>query len=181
MKTRFPEHQLGAGTLGYKGETREYYDSKRGLWAVTRWVIVGLLLLVGAMFAWASTAPVVTATVVSATEQPGTATNLVVVRLPDATVGTVVLANISTPVPGGTTQVRLLPFDRIAPEDGNGLGRSAAVVLLTIGLGMAAYSAYRVVRPKPLVTTVLAPDDAYDLAPREGVHRSAAYDRAPGV
>ena len=55
MKTRFPEHQLGAGTLGYKGETREYYDSKRGLWAITRWVIVGLLLLVGAMFAWAST------------------------------------------------------------------------------------------------------------------------------
>ena len=91
MKTRFPEHQLGAGTLGYKGETREYYDSKRGLWAVTRWVIVGLLLVVGAMFAWASSAPVVSATVVSATEQPGTATNLVVVRLPDATVGTVVV------------------------------------------------------------------------------------------
>lgn len=181
MKTRFPEHQLGAGTLGYKGETREYYDSKRGLWAVTRWVIVGLLLVVGAMFAWASSAPVVSATVVSATEQPGTATNLVVVRLPDATVGTVVLANISTPAAGGTTQVRLLPFDRIAPEDGSGLGRSAAVVLLTIGVGMAAYSAYRVVRPKPLVTTVLAPDDAYDLAPREGVHRSAAYDRSPGV
>ena len=32
MKTRFPEHQLGAGTLGYKGETREYYDLER-LWS----------------------------------------------------------------------------------------------------------------------------------------------------
>ena len=181
MKTRFPEHQLGAGTLGYKGETREYYESKRGLWAITRWVIVGLLLLVGAMFAWASTAPVVTATVVSATEQPATGSNLVVVRLPDATVGTLVLPNISTPAPGGTTLVRLLPFDRIAPEDGNGFGHSAAVVFLTIGLGMAAYSAYRVVRPKPVYTTVLAPDDAYDLAPRQGLSRSAAYDRSSGA
>ncbi|HET7900340.1 MAG TPA: hypothetical protein VFL59_04080 [Candidatus Nanopelagicales bacterium] len=178
MKTRFPEHQLGQGTLGYKGETREYYDSKRGLWAVTRWVIVGLLLAVGAMFLWASTAPVVQASVVSVTEQPATGTNVVVVRLPDESVGTVVLSTVGTPAVGGTTAVRLLPFGRIAPEDGNGVGRSAAVVLLTAGLVMGAYSAYRLVRPKPAVTTVLAPDDAYDLAPRQGTHRSAAYDRS---
>ncbi len=166
MKTRFPEHQLGQGTLGYQGETREYYDSKRGLWAVTRWVVVAVLLVVGGMFLWASTAPVVEATVVSATEQPATGTNLVVVRLPDATVGTVVLPNIATPPVGGTTDVRVTLVGRLAPADGDGAGRSAAVVLLTAGLVMAAYSAYRVVRPKPLVTTVLAPDDAYALAPR---------------
>ncbi len=181
MKTRFPEHQLGAGTLGYKGETREYYDSKRGLWAITRWVIVGLLLLVGGLFLWSSNAPVVQATVVSATEQPNTGTDLVVVRLPDTTVGTIVLPNVATPEPGATTAVRVAPFGRLAPDDGAGGGRSAALVLLTVGLGMAAYSAYRVVRPKPVYTTVLAPDDAYDLAPRQGLHRSAAYDRSSGA
>ncbi len=165
MRTRFPEHQLGKGTLGYQGETREYYASKRGLWAVTRWVIVGLLLGFGAMFLWASAAPVVTATVVSATEQPATGTNLVVVRLPDQSVGTLVLANVATPSVGAATEVRLLPFGRIAADDGDGVGRSAAVVLLTAGLVMAAYSAFRVVRPKPRTTTVLAADDAYERAP----------------
>lgn len=165
MKPRFPEHQLGAGTLGYKGETREYYDSKRGLWAVTRWVIVAALLVVGGMFLTASTAPSVDATVVSVAEQEATGTNLVVVRTADGTVAAIAMPLTATPAPGSTTSVRLLPFGRVAADDGTDAGRSTALVLLSIGLAMAAYSAFRVVRPKPRTTTVLAADDAYDRAP----------------
>jgi hypothetical protein len=169
MKTRFPEHQLGKGTLGYHGETREYYASKHGLWAVTRWVIVALLLGTGALFLAGTTAPVVDATVVSITEQSSTGTNLVVVRTDDGTVAAVTMPLTATPAPGATTSVRLLPFGRVALEDGSNAGRSAALVLLTAGLVMAAYSAYRVRRPKQPVTTVLAPNDAYELGPRRGL------------
>ena len=166
MKTRFPEHELGKGTLGYKGETREYYDSKRGLWAVTRWVIAGLLMLVGAAFLVASRSPVVDARVVSVTADPAGGVNVVVVRTVDGTDATLTVPTSATPSVGATTSVVALPLGRVAPYDGTAPGRSTAVVLLVLGAGMAAFSCYRVLRPKAAVTTVLAADDAYDRAPQ---------------
>lgn len=161
-KVRFPEHELGKGTLGYKGETREYYDSKRGLWDVTRWVIAGVLLVVGAAFLWAAASPVVPATVVSVTERELTGTNLVVVRTADGTVAAITLPLTATPSVGAATPVRLLPLGRVAPDDGSSTGLSTAMLLLVGGAALAGFSAWRVRHPKPLVTTVLAPDDAYD-------------------
>ena len=133
MKTRFPERELGKGTLGYKGETREYYDSKRGLWDVP---------------------------------QAAEGTDVVSVRTADATTGDLVVATASAPEVGSTTSVVALPLGRLAPYDGTAPGRSTALVLLVAGGCMAAYSAYRVARPKAAVTTVLAPDDAYDRRPQ---------------
>ena len=62
------EHQIGKGTLGYKGETAEYYESKRGLWDHFRWVLAAICLLLGAAFLVASASPVVSARVVSVTD-----------------------------------------------------------------------------------------------------------------
>lgn len=166
MKTRFPERELGKGTLGYKGETREYYDSKRGLWDVARWVIVGVLLALGAAFLVASLSPVVSATVVSVTPQAAEGTDVVSVRTADGTTGDLVMATAFAPEVGSTTSVVALPLGRLAPYDGTAPGRSTALVLLVAGGCMAAYSAYRVARPKAAVTTVLAPDDAYDRRPQ---------------
>jgi hypothetical protein len=41
------EHQIGKGTLGYKGETAEYFESKRGLWDHFRWVLAAICLVLG--------------------------------------------------------------------------------------------------------------------------------------
>lgn len=166
MKTRFPEHELGKGTLGYKGETREYYDSKRGLWAVTRWVIAGVLALVGAAFLVASTSPVVDAHVVSVSPDPAGGMDHVVVRTVDGTVGELTLPVYAAPAVGGATSVVALPLGRVAPYDGTAPGRSTGLVLLAAGAGVGAFSYYRVRRPKDAATTVLAPDDAYDRAPQ---------------
>jgi hypothetical protein len=90
-----------------------------------------------------------------------------VVRTPDGSVGALTLSVTQTPSVGGTTAVRLLPGGRLAPDDGTSSGRSTAILFLTAGVSLAAFSAWRVVRPGARVTTVLAPDDAYDL------HRSS--------
>lgn len=166
MKTRFPEHELGKGTLGYHGETQEYYDSKKGLWAVTRWVVAGVLIALGAAFLVASLSPVVDATVVSSTEKPTTGTALVVVRTADGAVGAVTMALAATPSAGSAMQVQVLPLGGMAPYDGAPAGRSTAVVLLATGFGVLGFSLYRLRHPKPVVTTVIAPDDAYDRSRR---------------
>jgi hypothetical protein len=166
MKTRFPERELGKGTLGYKGETREYYDSKRGLWDVTRWVIVGVLLVLGAGFLVASASPVVDARIVSVTQDQATGLDDVVVLMPDGSQATIPAPVYAVTGVGDALQVVALPLGHVALYDGTAPGRSTGLVLLVAGACMAAYSLYRVRRPKPAVTTVLAPDDAYALRPK---------------
>ena len=62
------EHQIGRGTLGYKGETAEYYESKRGVWDHARWVLAAICLVLGTAFLVASASPVVQARVYSVTD-----------------------------------------------------------------------------------------------------------------
>ena len=178
MKVRFPEHQLGQGTLGYKGETQAYYDSKRGLWNVARWFIAAAFLILGAAFLVASSASVVPATVVSVTDDSAQGHNVVVLRTSDGVTTTVTMEYSSTPTVGSSTSAMQLPGGRIVAGDYRTEGRITGLLFVAIGLGIGGLAFWRVRHPKPRVTTVLVPDDAYDLGPRRGQSRSAAYDRA---
>jgi hypothetical protein len=162
---RFPEHSLGKGTLGYRGETAEYYESKRGLWDVARWVVAGLLLVVGAAFLAASASPVVTVTVVSVTDDGAAGTNTVVLRAPDGSSSTVAVTYASTPEVGSSQQAMELQGGRLVLGDPSLTGRIAGLVLVGIGLTMVLWAVHRIRHPRPQVTTVLAPDDAYALPP----------------
>jgi hypothetical protein len=162
---RFPEHSLGKGTLGYKGETAEYYESKRGLWDVARWVIAGLLIVVGAAFLVAAASPVVPVTVVSVTDDGGSGTSTVVLRAPDGSTSSVTVTYASTPEVGSTQQALELPGGRLVLGDPSLTGRIAGVVLVGIGLLIVLWAVRRIRHPRPRVTTVLAPDDAYALPP----------------
>ena len=71
-----------------------------------------------------------------------------------------------------------LPGGRIVAGDYRTEGRITGLLFVAIGLGIGGLAFWRVRHPKPRVTTVLVPDDAYDLGPRRGQSRSAAYDRA---
>lgn len=160
------EHQLGKGTLGYKGETAEYYESKRGLWDRFRWVLAAVFIAVGAAFLVASASPTVSATVVSVTDNPSSGTNTVVLVAPDGTTASTSVAYTDTPAVGSTRPALQLPGGRLVLGDYSAQGRGAGLLFLAIGIGIVVMAVVRIRRPKPLTTTVLVPDDTYALPPK---------------
>ena len=160
------ESWLGKGTLGYQGETAEYYESKRGLWDVARWIIAAVLIVVGAAFLVASASPIVSATVVSVTDKGVTGTTTVTLAAPDGSTSTVTVDYASTPAVGSTQQAMELPGGRLVLGDPSTTGRATGLILVVIGVAMLLWAVRRVRHPKPQATTVLAPDDAYALQPR---------------
>ncbi len=167
------EHQLGKGTLGYKGETAQYYASKRGLWDRFRWVLAAACLVIGAAFLIASFSPSVTVRVVSVTANvpsendfSSAPTNSVVLVAPDGSTTTLSVPSISTPAVGSTQQAMRLPGGRRVLGDYTNEGRGAALIFLATGAGIVLMAVWRIRRPTPLTTTVLVPDDTYALPPR---------------
>lgn len=161
----FTESWLGKGTLGYKGETAEYYDSKRGLWDRFRWVLAAICLVLGAAFLIASTSPVVSAQVLSVSDDPSAGANRVVLLTPDGATVAVTMSYVDTPAVGAAEPVMQLPGGRLVAGDYTAKGRGAAVVFLALGAGIVLRALWRIRHPRPPVTTVLVPDDTYALPP----------------
>jgi hypothetical protein len=165
------EHQLGKGTLGYKGETAEYYESKRGLWDRFRWVLAAVCLVVGAAFLVASASPIVTATVLSVTRSATddssveASTNDVVLLAPDGATTTLTLSSAGSPPVGSAQPAMQLPGGRLVLGDYSAQGRGAGLLFLALGLGIVLMALWRIRHPKPQTTTVLVPDDTYALPP----------------
>ena len=133
------EHQLGEGTIKYRGESREYYLSKAGLWRKARWVIAGILAVLGLMFVVASSAQVVQATVgsVSAPDDMGRATATLVT--PDGSSGTAGGLESLLPEVGDTVTVMVLPGGRVVLGDYTEQGRITGIAFLLIALGMVLW------------------------------------------
>lgn len=159
------EREIGKGTLGYKGETREYYESKRGLWDRARWVLAAVCLALGAAFLVASASPVVQATVSSATDNGSAGTKTVVLVAPDGATSTVTVPYVEAPTVGSTAPAMELPGGRLVLGDHSAQGRGAALVLLGLGVGITLRALWRIANPRPRTTTVLVPDDTYARPP----------------
>jgi hypothetical protein len=170
----FSEMQIGKGTLGYKGETQEYYDSKKGLWNKFRWVLTAIFLVLGALFLVAASSPIISATVISVTDQPEKGGNLVGLRTPNGTTASVVIAYTDTPAVKSTVTVMELPGGRIALGDPAETGRAAGFLFLAIGVAIGLFSIWRIRNPKTTVPGVVAPDDTYDISAhsRQGFNTS---------
>lgn len=161
------EHQIGRGTLGYKGETAEYYESKRGVWDRARWVLAAICLVLGTAFLVASASPVVQARVYSVTDDGAAGTNSVVLIAPDGATSTVTVSYADTPAVGSSKLAMELPGGRLVLGDHTAQGRSAAIVFLGLGVGIVLRALWRIRHPRPQVTTVLVPDDTYALPPHQ--------------
>ena len=159
------EHQVGKGTLGYKGETAEYYESKRGLWDRFRWVLAAICLLLGAAFLVASASPVVDAKVASVTDNGVSGTNSVVLVAPDGATSTVTIPYADTPAVGSSQPAMELPGGRLILGDHSTQGRGAALIFLALGVGIVLRALWRIRHPRPRTTTVLVPDDTYARPP----------------
>jgi hypothetical protein len=159
------EHQIGKGTLGYKGETAEYYESKRGLWDHFRWVLAAICLVLGATFFVASASPVVEARVVSLSDNAADGTNTVVLVAPDGATAAVTVAYADTPAVGASEQAMQLPGGRLILGDHSAQGRDAALIFLALGIGIVLRALWRIRHPRAQATTVLVPDDTYALPP----------------
>ena len=159
------EHQIGKGTLGYKGETAEYYESKRGLWDRARWVLVAVFLALGAAFLVASASPVIGAQVASVTDDGDSGTSYVVLVAPDGATSTVSVSHADLPDVGATEQAMQLPGGWLILGDHSAQGRGAALVLLGLGIGIVLRALWRIRHPRPREATVLVPDDTYSRPP----------------
>ncbi|HEY5137401.1 MAG TPA: hypothetical protein VIJ41_16550 [Candidatus Nanopelagicales bacterium] len=159
------EHQIGKGTLGYKGETAEYFESKRGLWDHFRWLLAAICLVLGVAFLVASASPVVAARVVSVTDDGAAGTNTVVLVAPNGATAAVTVAYADTPAVGASEQATQLPGGRLILGDHSAQGRGAALIFLALGGGIVLRAAWRIRHPRPRQTTVLVPDDTYALPP----------------
>jgi len=159
------EHQIGKGTLGYKGETAEYYESKRGLWDRFRWVLAAICLVLGVAFLVASGSPVVEARVVSVTDNGPDGTNTVVLVASDGATAAVTIAYADTPAVGASEAAMRLPGGRLILGDHSAQGRDAALIFLALGVGIVLRALWRIRHPRPRTTTVLVPDDTYALPP----------------
>jgi hypothetical protein len=161
----FTESWLGKGTLGYKGETAEYYESKRGLWDRFRWVLAAICLVLGAAFLVASASPVVSAQVLSVRDDPAAGATRVVLLTPDGATVDVTMPYADAPAVGSAQPVMQLPGGRLVAGDYTERGRAAGILFLALGVGIALRALWRIRHPRPRVTTVLVPDDTYSLPP----------------
>ena len=165
MSSGFSENHIGEGTLGYKGETAEYYESKRGLWDRFRWVLAAICLVLGAAFLIASASPVVSAQVLSVSDDPIAGVSRVVLLTPDGATVSVTMQYAQTPALGAIQPVMQLPGGRLVAGDYRTKGRGAGILFLALGVGIVLRALWRIRHPRPPVTTVLAPDDTYALPP----------------
>jgi hypothetical protein len=130
---------------------------------VARWVIAAVCIVVGAAFLYAAASPVVEARVVYVIDNGAAGTSGVVLVAPDGTSSLVTVPVADTPSVGSMRDAQQLPGGRLVLGDQSTTGRSAGVLFLSVGLGMAAFSYWRMRHPKKRVTTVVVPDDTYAL------------------
>jgi len=130
------EMQLGKGTIAYKGESKEYYDGKRGLWQrYGRRSFVAFLAISGLIFVFASvTTPAVGRVAAVAPNSTASAVVATVV-LPDGHQGDVLMPVGTTWVAGDAITVSVLPLGRMVY--GNDAEQARLVGLLfLVGAGM---------------------------------------------
>jgi hypothetical protein len=138
MATR--EHQLGEGTIKYRGESRDYYLGKAGVWRRARWFIAGALAVLGAMFLVASFATVTTATVTSVVALDDRGTVSAALETADGSTGSVQGLDSLLPRLGDSTTVMVLPGGRVVLGDRTGEGRVLGLAFLLVALGMAVWA-----------------------------------------
>jgi hypothetical protein len=134
------EMQLGKGTIAYKGESKEYYDGKRGLWQrYGRGAFVAFLAVVGLVFVYASFTSTAVGRVTSFTPGgPGDKPTVAVV-LADGAEGSVLVPFGETFVPGDPITVSVLPLGRMVHGNDAEQARYAGIAFL---LGAAAMVAW---------------------------------------
>ena len=133
------EHQLGEGTIKYRGESRDYYLSKAGVWRKARWVIAGILAVLGVMFLVGSSAQVVQATVVSVSAPDDMGRAVATLVTPDGSSGTVGGLESLLPEVGDTATAMVLPGGRVVLGDRTEQGRIIGIAFLLIALGMVLW------------------------------------------
>jgi hypothetical protein len=134
------EHQLGEGTIKYRGESRDYYLGKAGVWRRARWFIAGALAILGLMFLGASFAQVTTATVTSAVALDDRGTVQLSLETADGSTGSVQGLDSLLPQVGDTATVMVLPGGRVVLGDRVAEGRAVGLAFLLIALGMCVWA-----------------------------------------
>ena len=134
------EMQLGRGTIAYQGESREYYDGKRGLWQrYGRVGFVAFLAIVGLLFAYASFTMTAVGQVTSFTSghlrDKGTAT----VVLADGREGSLLVPYSETLVAGDQITVSVLPMGRMVYGNDAEQARYAGIAFLLGAGAMVAW------------------------------------------
>jgi hypothetical protein len=130
------EMQLGKGTIAYKGESKEYYDGKRGLWRrYGRAAFVALLTLVGLVFLYASFTMSAVGHVTSFTPGEAAGKGTVGVVLTDGREGSVLVPYSETFVPGDQITVSVLPMGRMVHGNDAEQARYAGIAFL-LGAGV---------------------------------------------
>lgn len=134
------EHQLGEGTIKYRGESRDYYLGKAGVWRRARWFIAGALAVVGLMFLVASFAQVTTATATAVVTLEDQTVSEVTLKTADGSVGTVRGLDSLLPRLGDTATVMVLPGGRVVLGDRTGEGRILGIAFLLVAVGMCLWA-----------------------------------------
>jgi len=134
------EMQLGRGTIAYQGESREYYDGKRGLWQrYGRVGFVAFLAIVGLLFVYASFTMTAVGQVTSFTSghlrDKGTAT----VVLADGREGSLLVPYSETLVAGDQITVSVLPMGRMVYGNDAEQARYAGIAFLLGAGAMVAW------------------------------------------
>ena len=134
------EMQLGKGTIAYKGESREYYDGKSGLWQrYGRVGFVAFLAIVGLLFVYASFTMTAVGQVTSFTSghlrDKGTAT----VVLADGREGSLLVPYSETLVAGDQITVSVLPMGRMVYGNDAEQARYAGIAFLLGAGAMVAW------------------------------------------
>jgi hypothetical protein len=161
VSSGFSENHIGEGTLGYKGETAEYYESKRGVWAVARWFIAAVLIATGAAFLVASASALVDTRVISVSPGDTDGTSRVVLITPEGITAEVSMPVTDAPAVGAHQVAMALPGGKLVAGDYTEQGRFTGLLLVGVGLGMILWAVWRIRKPKPAMTTVLVDPEVY--------------------
>ena len=133
------EHKLGEGTIQFRGEPRDYYLSKAGLWRRTRWVIAAVLAVVGLLFVVGSSAQVVSATVTALVVLDDEGRAVATLKTPDGQLGTVSGIDSLLPEVGDRATVMVLPGGRVVLGDVTEQGRIVGIAFLLAALAMVLW------------------------------------------
>ena len=130
------EMQLGKGTIAYKGESKEYYDGKRGLWQrYGRWAFVAFLAIAGLIFGFASFTTTAVGRVAAVAPDATGTTVVATVVLPDGHQGDVLMPIGTRWVAGDAITVSVQPLGRMVY--GNDAEQARLVGLLfLVGAGV---------------------------------------------
>ena len=134
------EMQLGKGTIAYKGESKEYYDGKRGLWQrYGRGAFIAFLTIVGLLFLYASFTSAAVGTVTAFTPGQLADKASVSVALSDGATGQVLVPYTETFAPGDPITVSVLPLGRMVYGNDAQQARYAGVAFLLGAGAMVAW------------------------------------------